>query len=585
MTLASDAFTASGLVNGDAVNAVSLSSPGAAAGANVASYAITASGAVGSGLGNYAVTYAPGQLTVNPATLTYVASAASMTYGGDVPTLGGAVTGFVNGQTVATATTGALAFGTSASGSSNVGAYAITGSGLTADNGNYVFVQAPANASALTVNPATLTYVASAASMTYGGSVPTLGGAVTGFVNGQTAATATTGALAFGTSATGASNVGAYAVTGSGLTADNGNYVFVQAPANASALTVNPATLTYIAGAASMTYGGDVPTLGGAVTGFVNGQTVATATTGALAFGTSATGASNVGAYAVTGSGLTADNGNYVFVQAPANASALTVNPATLTYIAGAASMTYGGDVPTLGGAVTGFVNGQTVATATTGALAFGTSATGASNVGAYAVTGSGLTADNGNYVFVQAPANASALTVNPATLTYIAGAASMIYGGDVPTLGGAVTGFVNGQTVATATTGALAFGTSATGASNVGAYAVTGSGLTADNGNYVFVQAPANATAMTVNPATLTYIASAAGMTYGGGVRRSAARSPASSTARPWRPPPPARSRSARARPGRATSAPTRSPARASPPTTAITYSSRPRPTPRRSR
>ena len=438
---------------------------------------------------------------MNPATLTYVAGAASMTYGGDVPTLGGAVTGFVNGQTVATATTGALAFGTSATGASNVGAYAVTGSGLTADNGNYVFVQAPANASALTVNPATLTYVAGAASMTYGGDVPTLGGAVTGFVNGQTVATATTGALAFGTSATGASNVGAYAVTGSGLTADNGNYVFVQAPANAAALTVNPATLTYIASAASMTYGGGVPTLGGAVTGFVNGQTVATATTGALAFGTSATGSSNVGAYAVTGSGLTADNGNYVFVQAPANAAALTVNPATLTYIASAAGMTYGGGVPTLGGAVTGFVNGQTVATATTGALAFGTSATGASNVGAYAITGSGLTADNGNYVFVQAPANAAALTVNPATLTYVASAATEFTGVSFLPFTGTATGFVDGQSMSSATTGTLSFSSAATDQSPPGSYAIVGSGLTANNGNYVFVQAPGNRAALTLDP------------------------------------------------------------------------------------
>jgi hypothetical protein len=32
-----------------------------------------------------------------------------------------------------------------------------------------------------------------------------------------------------------------------------------------------------------------------------------------------------------------------------------------------------------------------------------------------------------------------------------------------------------------------------------------TGGGLAANNGNYVFVQAPANATAFAINPATLT--------------------------------------------------------------------------------
>ena len=68
------------------------------------------------------------------------------------------------------------------------------------------------------------------------------------------------------------------------------------------------------------------------------------------------------------------------------------------------------------------------------------------------------------------------------------------------------MTGFVNGQTLADATTGTLSFTTTATATSNVGTYAINGSGLTADNGNYVFVQAAGNATALTVNPATLTY-------------------------------------------------------------------------------
>ena len=133
----------------------------------------------------------------------------------------------------------------------------------------------------------------------------------------------------------------------------------MQAAGNASALTVDPATLTYTANGASQTYGGATPTLTGTVTGFVNGQNQADATTGTLTFSTPATAASNVGTYAINGSGLTADNGNYVFVQAAGNATALTVNPATLTYTANGASQTYGGATPTLTGTVTGFVNGQ----------------------------------------------------------------------------------------------------------------------------------------------------------------------------------------------------------------------------------
>jgi hypothetical protein len=63
-----------------------------------------------------------------------------------------------------------------------------------------------------------------------------------------------------------------------------------------------------------------------------------------------------VGSYAIDGSGLSAQN--YVFVQAQTNADALTIDPATLTYVADAVSRTYGEDNPAFTGTVTGFVNG-----------------------------------------------------------------------------------------------------------------------------------------------------------------------------------------------------------------------------------
>ena len=67
VTFAGTAFTTSGLVNSDSVASVSLSSTGAAATATVAGspYAIIASGAVGSGLGNYTISYVNGSLTVS----------------------------------------------------------------------------------------------------------------------------------------------------------------------------------------------------------------------------------------------------------------------------------------------------------------------------------------------------------------------------------------------------------------------------------------------------------------------------------------------------------------------------------------
>ena len=58
-------FTATGLVTGDTVDSVTLASAGADAAAVAGIYPIVASNAVGAGLGNYAVTYADGAMTVS----------------------------------------------------------------------------------------------------------------------------------------------------------------------------------------------------------------------------------------------------------------------------------------------------------------------------------------------------------------------------------------------------------------------------------------------------------------------------------------------------------------------------------------
>jgi hypothetical protein len=103
-----------------------------------------------SGLG-YAVRAGRGAYVITPATLTYTADAATRVYGAADPALSGTVTGFVGGDSQANATAGTLIFTTPATASSKAGLYAIDGSGLTAKDGNYRFVQAPGNATALTI--------------------------------------------------------------------------------------------------------------------------------------------------------------------------------------------------------------------------------------------------------------------------------------------------------------------------------------------------------------------------------------------------------------------------------------------------
>jgi hypothetical protein len=72
LTFAGNEFTTSGLVGSDSVTSVTLDSAGAAADANVNTYDINAGSAVGSGLGNYTITYAKGTLTVGQAGSTTV---------------------------------------------------------------------------------------------------------------------------------------------------------------------------------------------------------------------------------------------------------------------------------------------------------------------------------------------------------------------------------------------------------------------------------------------------------------------------------------------------------------------------------
>ncbi|MHB1731810.1 MAG: MBG domain-containing protein, partial [Leptospirillum sp.] len=106
------------------------------------------------------VSAVPGTWTIAPATLTATANAASMTYGSSVPALSGTVTGFVDGQTLAS-DGGTASWTTSATSASKAGIYGITGS-VSMNLGNpyiedYTIIQSPGNSSALTITPGGIT--------------------------------------------------------------------------------------------------------------------------------------------------------------------------------------------------------------------------------------------------------------------------------------------------------------------------------------------------------------------------------------------------------------------------------------------
>ena len=495
------------MVAGDAVG---LAGTGTLASKNAGAEALTSTSGALAGLnvsnGNYTVTGGSGTVNVTAASLTYVANAATSTYGAAPTGLGGTVTGFVGGQTQASATTGTATFATAATGASNVGSYAITGSGLTANNGNYVFTQAAANATALTVNPALLSV---SGVKTYDATTGFATGqlAVAGAQNGETVMlTQGSGTASSANAATYAgSSLSNLAVSVTGGNAMASNYAL---PA-AGTLTIGQATIT-VAGATGINKTYDATTaLPNGATGFTTSGVIGNNATVAA---TSAQYASaNAGVEPVTVAGLTisgAGAGNYVLSSTSVTGSG-TITPASLTYVANAATSTYGAASTGLGGTVTGFVGGQTQASATTGTATFATAATGASNVGSYAITGSGLTANNGNYVFTQAAANATALTVNPALLS-VSGVKTYDATTGFATGQLAVAGAQNGETVMlTQGSGTASSANAATYAgSSLSNLAVSVTGGNAMASNYAL---PAAGT-LTIGQATIT-VAGATGI------------------------------------------------------------------------
>src|SRR5690606_24212600 len=128
----------------------------------------------------------------------------------------------------------------------------------------------------------------------------------------------------------------------------------------------------------------------GTLTGVISGDTVGFTHTDAT-FDTKDVGTGKtvtLNGVTLTGSG---DEQNYTFTAVTTDLSDIT--PATLTYTADLVDRTYGSANPTLTGTVGGFATGETETTATTGTAIFTTTATVTSNVGTYAVNGSGLTA------------------------------------------------------------------------------------------------------------------------------------------------------------------------------------------------
>ena len=333
----------------------------------------------------------------------------------------------------------------------------VTGTGLAlagADAGNYT-VNTTAAALA-DITPASLTGAITAADKVYDATTAaTITGRSLSGVLASDDVSYTGGSATFDTKNAGTGKT----VTGTGLAlagADAGNYTV-----NTSAATladITPASLTGSITAADKVYDATTAATitGRSLSGVLLTDDVSY-TGGSATFDTRHAGAGKT----VSAAGLAlagADAGNYT-VNATA-ATTASITPAALALQATADSKTYDGTTVSSAAPATGGLLGPDTVSGLS--QSFDSQNAGARTL---AVNGGYVVNDgNGGNNYSVALVTASG-TIDPALLTYLADAASRASDQPDPIFTGQVTGFVNGETLGTATTGSLLWTTGATAA------------------------------------------------------------------------------------------------------------------------
>ncbi len=218
-----------------------------------------------------------------------------------------------------------------------------------------------------------------------------------------------------------------------------GNGTYAPAPPVAQILTVTQAPLTVAANNATVVQFRPIPALTYNVSGFVNNDTLATATSGQPVLTPSTTSTATLGPIPILIAKGTFTAPNY----------APTFVPGTLTVIPGEAQMiqfaappstaVYGTTIPLSATASSGLPVTLTVK----GPGKLVGSSVEVVGVGTVTVTAS----QGGNDVYAAAPSVSATIAVTPATLTITATSFTEPVGSAVPTLTYTITGFVNGDT------------------------------------------------------------------------------------------------------------------------------------------
>ncbi|EJB8383698.1 filamentous hemagglutinin N-terminal domain-containing protein [Pseudomonas aeruginosa] len=345
----------------------------------------------------------------------------------------------------------------------------------------------------------TATLTANDATRVYGDVNPTLTATMSGinaidaYVNSQfndlyQAAASTT--------ATQASNVGQYAITGNA----NGSEYFsqrYQLVRQDGKLTVTPAQLIVSADAKTKVYGDADPTLTYQVSGLKNSDTAA----GVLSGNLGRVAGENVGNYGILQGGLGLNTANYTLSYV---GNDLRITPAQLNVIADAKTKVYGDLDPALTYQVSGLKRGDTAGAVLNGGSL---SRVAGENVGTYGINQGGLGLVSSNYTLNYQGNN---LTITKALLNVIADAKTKVYGDADPSLTYQVSGLKNGDTAGAVLNGG---GLVRVSGENVGNYAIQQGGLGLVSGNYDLAYQGNN---LTITKALLNVIADAKTKVYG---------------------------------------------------------------------
>ena len=247
------------------------------------------------------------QVVITPAPLTVTLQSNSRTYGAANPVFKYTVQGLIGSDTV-TVTPQTTATLTSLPGTYPISA---TVSGPLATNYTATVVSGT-----LTVGKGQLSISASNVAVTYGQApvAPTLY-TLHGFVNGDTQASATTGAPVLTSTVTATTPVGFYPIGVQKGTLASANYYFVDAYSGEGSVGVYKAKLTVRPDNFTIHVGDPLPTFTYTITGFVNSDTQASATSGAPVLTSTAPSTAKPGRFYILGNQGTLTAPNYYFAR------------------------------------------------------------------------------------------------------------------------------------------------------------------------------------------------------------------------------------------------------------------------------